>query len=122
MQGKVGAPNPQIAGLRADLTFLSSAVALAHAVGRLPENLRQEFDQMINAPQQSPENLVSILNHVGKWMGDNAQAMQGGAIGGGGAQDHAGQIQVQAPGAEPGWIPADKKADFLKKYPAGKVL
>ena len=75
MQGKVGAPNAQLAGLRSDLVFLSSAVALAHAVGRLPENLREEFDNMINAPQQSPENIIAVLNHTEKWMKDNAATM-----------------------------------------------
>jgi len=75
MQGKVGMDNPQIAGLRSDLIFLSSAVALAHAVGRLPENLRQEFDRMINATKQSPDNLITTLQHVQKWMNDNASAM-----------------------------------------------
>lgn len=77
MQGKVGADNPQLAGLRSDLTFLSSAVALAHAVGRLPENLREEFDTMINAPHQNPDNIIAVLGHVQKWMNDNAQAMGG---------------------------------------------
>src|SRR6185437_13114189 len=39
MQGKVGMDNERLAGLRMDLIMLSSAVALAHARGRLPENL-----------------------------------------------------------------------------------
>ncbi len=60
--------NTDFAGLRADLLMVSSAVALAHARGRLPENLREEFDNMINAPQQTPENLVSVLNHIKPWM------------------------------------------------------
>lgn len=68
MQGKVGADNPDFAGLRADLLMVASAVALAHARGRLPENLRQEFDNMINAPKQTPENLVTVLSHVKVWM------------------------------------------------------
>lgn len=76
MQGKVGAPNPAIAKLRSDLVYLSSAVALAHAVGRLPENLREEFDTMINAPQQSPENIIAVLGATQKWMQDNANAMR----------------------------------------------
>ena len=48
--------------------MLSSAVALAHAVGRLPENLRLEFDHMINAPQQTPENIKTTINHVLPWL------------------------------------------------------
>jgi hypothetical protein len=68
MQGKIGMENPEFAGLRADLLMLSSAVALAHARGRLPENLREEFDHAINAPQQNPENLKAVIQHVGTWM------------------------------------------------------
>lgn len=40
----------------------------------------------------------------------------------GGGDEHAGKIQVQIPGQQPGWIPADQKDSFLKKYPNGKVL
>lgn len=68
MQGKVGADNPEFAGLRADLLMVSSAIALAHARGRLPENLREEFDHAINAPQQDPENLKAVLNHIQPWL------------------------------------------------------
>lgn len=67
-QGKVGMDNPKFAGLRADLLMLSSAVALAHARGRLPENLREEFDRAINAPKQTPENLISTLQHIQPWL------------------------------------------------------
>ena len=68
MQGKVGTDNPRFAGLRTDLMMLSTAVALAHAQGRLPENLREEFDQAINAPKQTPENLKSVVSHILPWM------------------------------------------------------
>lgn len=68
MQGRVGMENPELAGLRADLLMVSSAVALAHARGRLPENLREEFDQAINAPHQTADNLISVLNHIKPWM------------------------------------------------------
>lgn len=68
MQGKVGLENPQFAELRANLMMTASAVALAHARGRLPENLREEFDKMINAPQQSPANLEAVLKAIDPWM------------------------------------------------------
>ncbi len=77
VQGKVGLDNPAFAGLQSDLVMLSSAVALAHARGRLPENLRQEFDHMMNAPQQTPENLVAVLEHVSTWM--NRMSQMGGS-------------------------------------------
>lgn len=75
MQGKVGTDNPQMAGIRADLLMMSSAVALMHARGRLPENLREEFDQAINAPKQTPENLIATLNHINAWTAANMNAM-----------------------------------------------
>ena len=74
MQGKVGTDNPAFAGLRADLMMQGTAVALAHARGRLPENLRQEFDTMINSPQQSPANIISVLTHIQPWL-EKAGAM-----------------------------------------------
>lgn len=67
MQGKVGTDNPDFASLRADLLMMSSAVALMHARGRLPENLREEFDHAINAPKQTPENLKAVLNKIDQW-------------------------------------------------------
>ena len=74
MQGKVGTDNPAFAGLRADLMMQGTAVALAHARGRLPENLRVEFDTMINSPQQSPANIISVLTHIQPWL-EKAGAM-----------------------------------------------
>ena len=82
-QGRIGANDPDFAGLKSDLTMFSSAVALAHAVGRLPENLREEFDHMINAPKQTPENIKATINHILPWMVKMQE--QGG--GGGGQQE-----------------------------------
>ena len=77
MQGKVGTENPNFAQLRADLLLYSSSVALAHAQGRLPENLREEFDNMINAPKQSPQNLTAVINRIDQAMQLNAKVMGG---------------------------------------------
>jgi len=68
MQGNIGAPDVPMAELRSDLLMMSSAVALAHAQGRLPENLREEFDKEINAPQQSPENLKGAIQTILPWL------------------------------------------------------
>ena len=73
MQGNIGMDNPKMAGLRGDLMMLATTVALAHAVGRLPENLRAEFDHAINAPKQTPENLHAVINAVLPWMQDMAE-------------------------------------------------
>lgn len=75
MQGKVGMDNPDFAGLRADLLMYSSAVALMHARGRLPENLREEFDRMLNNPGQNFENLKSAMSHIDDWTAKNMAAM-----------------------------------------------
>jgi hypothetical protein len=84
MQGKVGTDNPQFAQLRADLLLLSSSVALAHAQGRLPENLREEFDRMINNPKQTPANLKAVIQEIDKAMVLNKQVMDGRGQGPGG--------------------------------------
>jgi hypothetical protein len=68
MQGKVGMDDPDFAALRSDLLMMSSAVALAHAQGRLPENLREEFDHAINAPKQTPENLKATIQTMIPWL------------------------------------------------------
>ncbi len=68
MQGKVGMDNPDFSALRSDLLMLSSAVALAHAQGRLPENLREEFDRAINAPQQTAANLKATIQTMIPWL------------------------------------------------------
>lgn len=76
MQGDIGAPDQDMADLRADLLMYSSAVALAHASGRLPENLREEFDHAINAPNQSAENLSATVRRIDEWMTKNAEMGQ----------------------------------------------
>jgi hypothetical protein len=86
MQGKLGADKPEFAGLRADLLLYSSAVALAHARGRLPENLREEFDAAINAPKQNADNLIATIQHIQPYMERSAHigGVGGGAAGAGG--------------------------------------
>jgi hypothetical protein len=83
MQGKVGMSDPDFAGLRGDLLMYSSAVALMHARGRLPENLRAEFDHAINNPTQDFANLKAIIKVVDNWTTKNMEAMGGTTSGGG---------------------------------------
>jgi hypothetical protein len=106
MQGKVGLDNPDFAALRADLLMMSSAVALAHAQGRLPENLRQEFDHAINSPKQTPENLKAIITTIVPWL----KKMQ--------EQVHPNQGSAQQQGGGPPKIAT--KADF-DKLPSGST-
>ncbi len=97
MQGKIGMEDPDFAGLRADLLMTSSAVALMHARGRLPENLRAEFEKAINAPSQDFSNLVATLNHIDAWTVKNMRAMQGGV------QTNQGSPTQSIPGATIKW-------------------
>lgn len=119
MQGKVGMNNPKFADLRANLLMMSSAVALMHARGRLPENLREEFDQAINAPKQTPANLTAVLKRIDQWTVANMNAMGGNAAAGAGATDNGGGngIQVLTDNGVTYHIPSDKVADFKKDHP-----
>jgi hypothetical protein len=72
-QGKIGMDDPNFAGLRADLVMISTGVALTHALGRLPDNLRVEFDKMINSPQQDPANIISVLARIKPYIDDMAK-------------------------------------------------
>jgi len=77
MQGKLGMEDPDFAGLRADMLMYSSAVALMHARGRLPENLRAEFDHTINNPGQNFNNLRAIISRIDDWTSKNMATMGG---------------------------------------------
>jgi hypothetical protein len=68
LQGKVGGNDPDFAGLRADMTMLSTAVTLAHAQGRMSDSLKEDFSAMLNQPKQTPENIKAILGKVQTWM------------------------------------------------------
>ena len=102
MQGKIGMEDPEFAGLRADLMMTSTAVALAHAQGRLPEGLRQEFEHMINSPKQSAGNLVAILQKIDPWLGK--QIEQGGV-----------KSTTNATPARPKGVPPEATYDAAKK-------
>ena len=107
MQGKIGTDNPQFAGLRADLLMMSSAVALAHAQGRLPENLREEFDRAINAPKQTAANLTATINHMLPWlvqMQHQGQPNNAVTSPSGGPPPGASQVGHDAKGNVVGWV------------------
>jgi hypothetical protein len=87
--GKIGAPNPQFSGLMADLHLMGTAVALAHAQGRMSNELLSEFNNMIASPQQSPQNIEAVLGKVQNYMqrqsdlgAGKTQPGQAGAAGG----------------------------------------
>lgn len=120
MQGKVGANDPEFAGLRADLLMYSSAVALMHARGRLPENLREEFDRAINAPKQTPENLKAVINKIDDWTAKNMKAM---------GQSQSQQsppatdiVTVKTKDGQTGQIHSSQKDNFLRENPGSEVV
>lgn len=84
MQGKLGIQDADMAGIRADLLMYSSAVALMHARGRLPENLREEFDRTINNPGQDFQNLKAVITKIDNWTVKNPGVKDTGGAGGGG--------------------------------------
>ena len=94
-QGKLGMEDPDFAGLHADLSLLASAVSLAHARGRLPIALWNEFQNMINAPKQTPDNLKSTLTKVNQWMVDNRDVMMNPS--GAGEGGNSGKVHMWSP-------------------------
>lgn len=67
-QGDVGAADPKFAHLRDDMEYLSSAVALAHAYGRLPASISSKFDAMYEAGKQDPANMLAAMQVAGEWL------------------------------------------------------
>lgn len=67
-QGDVGAASPQFAHLRDDMEYAASAIALAHAYGRLPQTISDKFDQMYEAGKQDPDNMIAALQVAGEWL------------------------------------------------------
>lgn len=67
-QGDIGVADPKFAHLADDMEYLSSAVALAHAYGRLPNNISEKFDTMYHAGKQDPANMLAAMQVAGEWM------------------------------------------------------
>lgn len=73
-QGKVGADDPQFAKYKDDMEYLSSAMAIAHARGRIPASVAEKFDTMYEAGKQSPANMKAALGVAKEWLGDYSHA------------------------------------------------
>lgn len=88
-QGDVGAADPKFAHMFDDMEFMASAVALAHAYGRLPSTISDKFDKMYQAGKQDPKNMLAAMDVAAEWMpkivqGAETKGERGGAGGGGG--------------------------------------
>lgn len=75
-QGNVGVADPKFAHLADDMEFAASAMALAHAYGRLPQSISDKFDKMYQAGKQSPENMLAAMDVAQEWMPKIASAGQ----------------------------------------------
>lgn len=84
-QGKVGTSNPTYAHYKDEIAFVSSAVTLAHARGRMSNELFEHFQKMFDAGRQAPENMIQALNVAKEWLTDYANMGETPAAGGGGA-------------------------------------
>lgn len=83
-QGKVGANDPAYAHYKDEISFISTAITLAHARGRMSNELFEHFQQMFDAGKQSPENMKQALEVAKEWMTGYAQMGEPGSPVGGG--------------------------------------
>jgi hypothetical protein len=88
-QGKVGTADPEFAHYKDEIAMVSSAVTLAHARGRMSNELFEHFNKMFDAGKQAPENMVQALNVAKEWLGEYATMGETPATGGA-AQSQAG--------------------------------
>src|ERR1019366_9287701 len=72
-QGKVGASDPQFAHYKDEISFISTAVTLAHARGRMSNELFEHFQKMFDAGKQDANNMKEALTVAKEWLGGYAQ-------------------------------------------------
>jgi len=104
-QGKVGASDPEFAHYKDQVAMVSSAVTLAHARGRMSNELFEHFQKMFDAGKQSPENMIQALNVAKDWLTDYAHMGEAPAPAGGGG---GAAVPAQEP-ARPSNVPAGYK-------------
>jgi hypothetical protein len=88
-QGDVGVADPKFAHLSDDMDFMASAVALAHAYGRLPTSISEKFDKMYQAGKQDPANMLAAMQVAGEWLPKIAKGGQTAGEQGSPASPHA---------------------------------
>lgn len=67
-QGKVGLAEPKYAHYKDEIAMVSTAVTLAHARGRMSNDLFEHFQKMFDAGKQAPENMIQALNVAKEWL------------------------------------------------------
>lgn len=83
IQGKIGISDPRFAHYRDEIHMVSTAVTLAHARGRMSNELFESFQKMFDAGKQSPENMIQALDVAQEWLTGYAEMGEGGAPSGG---------------------------------------
>jgi hypothetical protein len=81
-QGKVGTAEPEFAHYKDEIALVSSAVTLAHARGRMSNELFEHFQKMFDAGHQAPENMIQALNVAKEWLTEYAHMGEKPAAGG----------------------------------------
>jgi hypothetical protein len=89
-QGKIGASDPDFAHYKDEIALVSSAVTLAHARGRMSNELFNHFQKMFDAGHQAPENMIQALNVAKEWLTEYAKMGEKPAAGGAATQIHNG--------------------------------
>jgi hypothetical protein len=85
-QGKVGEKDEEFSHYKDEIAFISTAVTLAHARGRMSNELFEHFQKMFDAGKQAPENMIQALNVAKEWLGEYAAMGEPGSpVSGGGA-------------------------------------
>jgi hypothetical protein len=66
-QHKVGAKDPDFAGLRLDAGLLTTLLAKMHVGLRANQDLRNEFDSMVGVGYNDPDNMIEALSHIRRY-------------------------------------------------------
>ena len=124
MTGKIGAPNPEYAKLRTDITLMRSALLKMHVGSRGSQVLLQEFKDIMDQGKDSPENMLAALGEISSYADDliargRAAGIETpatlGAGGGGAATPETHVFNVKA------WQAANPKGDVNAAKAAAKA-
>jgi hypothetical protein len=122
-QGKVGADDPDFAHYKDEIAYVSTAITLAHARGRMSNELFEHFQKMFDVGKQAPQNMIQALNVAKEWLTDysklgetpNAAPINAHKAGGSEvAKPPDGKVPVYAPDGTQHFVLKDKVSDFLK--------
>ena len=97
-QGKVGAGDPAFAHYKDEVAFVSTAVTLAHARGRMSNELFEHFQQMFDAGKQDADNMKEALTVAKEWLTGYANMGEPGASATGGGNANAPKVQQNSKG------------------------